>query len=55
MEKNTGNKPVTLNLTKQEAECLKHVFNEWAGSYWMNTKDAKPCKPFLDKLKAKLQ
>lgn len=51
----TKQKTVTLNLTLQEYQCLFEVFNKWANSYDLNVTSVKPCKPFIDKLRTKLQ
>lgn len=51
----TKQQAVTLNLTKQEAECISMVFDEFRNSYFLNTKDTRPCKPFLDKLNFKIK
>lgn len=47
-------KCITLNLTKQEAECIELVLKEWRKDYHVQYAEVKPCMPFIDRLQAKI-
>lgn len=50
----TKQNTVTLNLTVQEAECLSLLLEQFRTEYHMNVPEIKPCRPFVNKLKAKI-
>ena len=53
-EKKLVQKPVILNLTKQEAQCLKLVLEYYRKQIVLSVDDLRPRYPFVDRLQAKL-
>lgn len=47
-------KPITLNLTKQETECIKLILEFYRKDLNVRQEEIRPCFPFLDRLQAKV-